>query len=80
MPNEINDHDLLIRIDEKVSTILDMESRLRTVEIDNTSFSERINTNSCEIEKLRTTTNIHGWINSLAVVIGTYIAIIVKTP
>jgi len=74
---EETERDLLIKINTNVKSILEIikshETDIVYLKIDNATNKEKINTSEEEIEKLRSETKAHGWINSAGVVIGTII-------
>jgi len=77
MPNE-QDHDILIRLDENVKAIMacipPMEVKVNILEVCNGSIVERLKSDEQEIEKLRSQSVLHNWINSVGVVITGAIA------
>lgn len=79
---ETNDHDLLIEISANVRSILDrlkpVEDKVRCLEIDSGKIGKQTETNTDEIEKLRTTNQTHNWINSAIAVIAGILGISVR--
>jgi hypothetical protein len=80
-----DDHDLIIKINSKLDHVIErlgdipkIDERIRQVEINNASSNKVLSNNCEEIQKLRTKTEAHNWINSVAILIGTVIGVGIK--
>ncbi len=69
---ENNDHDILIRLDENVKSIMmcipNVEIDITLLKVATSTIIERLKTDEVEIEKLRAQSIVHNWINSIGVV------------
>jgi hypothetical protein len=76
------DHDILIRLDENVKSIMfcipAIQVDLTIQKVATSTILERMKTDEIEIEKLRAQSLLHNWINSVGVIIVGTIAAIFK--
>jgi hypothetical protein len=76
------DHDLLIRIATNTESILErllpLETAVTNLKVSDARQDGEISTNCSEIEKLRSQSGIHNWVNSVLVVIGSALGIFIK--
>ncbi|GAP07132.1 hypothetical protein ATHL_02000 [Anaerolinea thermolimosa] len=76
----MEDHDLLITLNQKVDHILkiveDTDRRLRSVEIDKSAIQNEVDTLSDEVERLRVKSDTWSTINSIGIALGTLLGIL----
>jgi hypothetical protein len=80
-----NDHDLLIGLNSKVDSIIEtlkmippLEKRVRDVEINSGKQETNLETHKTEIDKLRNTNTVWSSLNSIFILVGSFLGIAIK--